>query len=70
MKVTKNVDTLYCDICRTEKSVRTFRFEYWGHDGDHAQVFSQETHLCTKCQERVLRFIKLESGSAFEWRPE
>lgn len=68
MKVTKTVETLYCDICKTEQSVKTFCFEYWGHDGDHAAVLCHETHLCVNCQKRVLTFIALESGGAFKWR--
>jgi len=63
MKVTKSVETVYCDICRTTKQVSTFNFEYFGKGGD---LYYQEAHLCPNCQRRVLQMISLESGQAFQ----
>ena len=67
MKTIQTIETLYCDICKSEKTVKEFLFEYWKHDGGHLAVFVKEAHVCVSCQELILKFIALESGGTFSW---
>jgi len=67
MRVVNTTETFYCDMCKTDKSVRGFEFSYFHHDGDRLQKCLQETHLCPRCQERILKYIALECEGGFRF---